>query len=60
MTDRDAYWRVDANIKVSNLAAMLYHLVFPKRQFHKLPNHVQESYCRDALRLLQHFGAKPS
>jgi hypothetical protein len=56
--EREVYWRIDALITPRNLGETLYHLVFPNREFWKLPDSVQESYCLDALKLLRHFGAK--
>ena len=52
-----AYWHINANITPRNLGEALYHLNFRNRDFGKLPPHVQDSYCADALKLLQHFGA---
>ncbi len=36
---------------IEQFAEALYHLQFPKREFRSLPDHVQESYRRDAIRL---------
>lgn len=42
---------------VDALADMLYHLNFPRREFHKLPESVQDGYRLDAARLLKMMGA---
>lgn len=43
---------------VDALANMIYHLNFPRREFHKLPESVQDGYRMDAARLLKMMGAE--
>lgn len=60
MTQQEIPWRILCVVTPRQFAEAIYHLNFANREFANLPEHVQVSYCQDAVKLLKYFNAKPA